>query len=344
MGTKKKGMIDSRRSCCVCYTSYSLDAFARLFDFCACACCLPHPSSLPLTSPPSHPPTQEASSTIIMLSNDDDDDVQHQAPPVPPSPELPTTTAALPSTRLGSVRAGTLNAFFTCSLCEGYLRDPYLLVCCFSRRYCKDCLIRNLRQQESRCPNAACQAYLGAKLSMLGRPDVQLKDMMLKLLPEVFAQERQREGAFYQARESDYPSPAPTQTLLPTTRAPAWQTRPRDTPLGQDMFVLCLPAEGSEEAGAAAAEATAGVAQESSALPALQLPYLKVQRRMQVLHLRRVLVAALGLADELDPEEVDVLCKGEVLTGQHSLYFIEKTKWAQERPPLILQYRRKATL
>ena len=150
---------------------------------------------------------------------------------------------------------------------------------------------------------------------MLGRPDVQLKDMMLKLLPEVFAQERQREEAFYQARESDYPSPAPTQTLPPTTRAPAWQTRPRDTPLGQDMFVLFLPAEGSEEAGAAAAEATAANAQESSALPALQLPYLKVQRRMQVLHLRRVLVAALGLADELDPEEVDVLCKGEVLTA-----------------------------
>jgi len=322
------------------------DAFLRLFVFVP-----PHvvhpslpPSLPPLTSsPPPTQPRRNITTIIVMLSNDDDEQ-QHRAPPVPPSAELPTTTAALPSTRLGSVRAGTLNAFFTCSLCEGYLRDPYLLVCCFSHRYCKDCLIRNLRQQESRCPNAACQAYLGAKLSMLGRPDVQLKDMMLKLLPEVFAQERQREEAFYLARESDYPSPAPTQTLPPTTRAPAWQTRPRDTPLGQDMFVLCLPAEGSEEAGAAAAEATGAVAQESSALPALQLPYLKVQRRIQVLHLRRVLVAALGLADELDPEEVDVLCKGEVLTGQHSLYFIEKTKWAQERPPLTLQYRRKATV
>lgn len=273
-----------------------------------------------------------------MQSNDNDDQQQHQAPLVPPSPELPATTGALPTTRLGTVRAGTLNAFFTCSLCEGYLRDPYLLVCCFSRRYCKDCLIRNLRQQDSRCPNAACQAYLGAKLSMLGRPDVQLKDMMLKLLPEVFAQERQREEAFYLARESDYPSPSPSQTLPATTRAQAWQTRPRDTPLSQDMFVLCLPAEGSEEGGAAAAGAT------GAALPALELPYLKVQRRMQVLHLRSVLVAALGLATELDSEEVDVICKGEVLTGQHSLYFIEKTKWAQERSPLTLQYRRMAPL
>jgi len=286
---------------------------------------------------------QEATSTIVMQSNDDDDQ-QHQAPPAPPSPELPTTTTALPSTRLGTVRAGNLNAFFTCSLCEGYLRDPYLLVCCFSRRYCKDCLIRNLRQQDSRCPNAACQAYLGAKLSMLGRPDVQLKDMMLKLLPDVFAQERQREEAFYLARESDYPSPAPTQTLPSTTRPPAWQTRPRDTPLGQDMFVLCLPAEDSEEGGAAAAGAAGAAAQESSALSALELPFFKVQRRMQVLHLRRVLVAALELAGELDPEDVDVICKGEVLTGQHSLYFIEKTEWAHERPPLTLQYRRKALL
>lgn len=276
-----------------------------------------------------------------MLSNDDSDQ-QHLAHPIPLTSELPTATVALPSTRLGSVRAGTLNAFFTCSLCEGYLRDPYLLVCCFSRRYCKDCLIRNMRKHDSRCPNAACQAYLGAKLSLLGRPDVQLKDIMLKLLPEVFAQERQREEAFYLARESHYPSTVPEQGLPATSQPPAWQTRPRDTPLSQDMFVLCLPAEGSEEDGAAVARDPGAIAQESNVLPGLQLPYLKVQRRMQVSHLRHVLGAALGLATELDSEEVDVICKGEVLTGQHSLYFIEKIKWAQERPPLTLHYRRKA--
>ena len=210
-----------------------------------------------------------------MLSSGDSDH-QHLAHPIPPTSEPPTATAALPSTRLGSVRAETLNAFFTCSLCEGYLRDPYLLVCCFSRRYCKDCLIRNMRQHNSRCPNAACQAYLGAKLSLLGRPDAQLKDMMLKLLPEVFAQERQREETFNLARESHYPSTVPEQGPPATSQPQAWQTRPHDTPLSQDMFVLCLPAEGSEEDGAAVSLDPGDIAQDLNVLPSLQLPYLRV--------------------------------------------------------------------
>lgn len=280
-----------------------------------------------------------------MLFNDDDDDHHHlhQVPPVQPSPQEATTDEEVVPVTLGTVRAETLTPFFTCSLCGGYLRDPYLLVCC-SRRYCKDCLIRTLRQKDSKCPNVNCQQYLGATLSFLGRPDVQLKDLMLKLLPQVFKEERQREEAFYQARESDYPSPAPTQRLPLATSPPDWQSRPRNTPLSQDMFVLCLPAEGSEKREAVAG-AFGAASHATGTLPALVLPYLKVQRRMQVAQLRRVLLVAMDLAScALDPEDVELMCRGEVLTGQHSLYFIERTKWGQERPPLTLQYRRKCTL
>lgn len=110
--------------------------------------------------------------------------------------------------------------------------------------------------------------------------------------------------------------------------SPATNTSGRETPLTQEMFVLCLPLD---------PEMTPPDLQ----LPALPLPYFKLQRGTQVAHLRRILVGALGLIGDVDPDLIEFLCQGEVLTGQHSLYFIDRTKWRQEKPPLTLQYRRR---
>lgn len=103
----------------------------------------------------------------------------------------------------------------------------------------------------------------------------------------------------------------------------------RDTPLHQDLFVLCTPQPGTPDRD----EDDAG------RLLALQLPYLKLQRRTQVGHLRQVLAGMLGL--ERDPEAVEILCRGEVLMAQHSLHFVDRTKWRKEAPPLHLHYRRR---
>ncbi len=259
-----------------------------------------------------------------------------------------------------------LNPLFTCPLCQGYLRQPHTVKCCRTS-YCRDCLVRILLQRGSQCAN--CKEYMGAKLSDKARPDLQLESIMGKLLPQVFAEEKAREEAFYQAREAGYPMatspsgapPPPPQGLAPPASTGSRQSnkRPtsgrgsssssssssshgngsssnRHTVLHEDMFVCCVPAQPHAE--------------EEGALPALQLPYLKVQRRTQVGHLKRLVVAGLGSprGEGPTPEQLDLVCKGQVLTAQHSLHFIEQTMWRPKKQetfePLTLQYRlREAT-
>jgi hypothetical protein len=64
----------------------------------------------------------------------------------------PSLKAASAESRERVIKAGELNAFFTCPLCSGYFREPVVMTgCCFSI-YCKDCLVKAVRKQV-RCPN-----------------------------------------------------------------------------------------------------------------------------------------------------------------------------------------------
>lgn len=112
-------------------------------------------------------------------------------------------------------------------------------------------------------------------------------------------------------------------------------------PLHADFFVYCTP-HAAEEGETDDAE------QHGRRLPALPLPYLKLQRRTQVGQLREVLAGALLELEEEGkglegPEGLEILCQGEVLMAQHSLHFVERTRWRDRKmaPPLRLHYRRR---
>ena len=117
--------------------------------------------------------------------------------------------------------------------------------------------------------------------------------------------------------------------------------------LAQDMYVTCTPAEELPD--------------ERMKLPPLQLSILRVQRRTQVsalcgrscqethsLHLtlagpdegspavlwqisqlKQYLAHELGPGSSVEADSIEVLCRGEVLVGDHTLYYIAR----QAGPP-----------
>lgn len=287
--------------------------------------------------------------TSSMSPEDWKDDAFNTGPSTTHSPLITQLMIGVENepTEFGTVRAGLLKPFLTCNLCAGYLRDPYLLTCCLFRRYCKDCLIRNLRQRDSRCPNEKCQHYIGAKLSSVGRPDIQLKDLMVKLLPQVLEDERSREEAFYREQGPSCPF-SPSVQFFPRVSRPANEQQAKqrvetsvlDTPLDQDLIVLCLPLlTGDCVNEEMVLDKSAKI---TSALPPLELPYLKVQRRTLVSHLCHVLVASLNLeVDSSGAGDIELLCRGKAIPGHHSLYFIERTVWGSNGTPLTLHYQKK---
>jgi len=71
----------------------------------------------------------------------------------------------------------------------------------------------------------------------------------------------------------------------------------------------------------------------------LEKPFIRTSSRATVLHLKKFLGKKLGLDS---PEDVDILCRGEVLGREFTLEFIAKTRWRQGRDEqLVLQYRPK---
>ncbi len=132
-------------------------------------------------------------------------------------------------------------------------------------------------------------------------------------------------------RAAPTPVPAPPpQGGASSVPAPVYHHDPK-TPLHQDMFVLCTPQppEGGQQST------------KRERLPALPLPYLKLQRRTQVGQLQQIVAAALGLGQEEEPEALEIVCRGQALMAQHSLHFVDRTTWRNEAPPLHLHYRRR---
>jgi hypothetical protein len=58
-----------------------------------------------------------------------------------------------------------------------------------------------------------------------------------------------------------------------------------------------------------------------------------------VSQLKKYLYKKLGLND---PDEIEVLCKGEVLGPELSIYFIKCTRWMEGDHDLTLHYRKNA--
>ena len=73
-------------------------------------------------------------------------------------------------------------------------------------------------------------------------------------------------------------------------------------------------------------------------MTSLDKPFIRVSARATVTHLKKFLAQKLALSS---PDDVDILCRGEVLGREFSLEFIAKTRWRQVDDQLVLKFRPK---
>lgn len=73
----------------------------------------------------------------------------------------------------------------------------------------------------------------------------------------------------------------------------------------------------------------------------LEKPFIRTSARATVTHLKKFLAKKLDLQG---PDDVDILCRGEVLGREFTLEFIAKTRWRTPQvrdQQLVLKYRPK---
>jgi len=79
------------------------------------------------------------------------------------------------------------------------------------------------------------------------------------------------------------------------------------------------------------------VAEDDPRIKALDKPFIRTSAKATIHTLKKFLAARLGLSG---PDELDVLCKGEVLGKEYTLEYILRTRWRKGRQ-LELSYRSK---
>uniref|UniRef100_A0AAV1TDC5 RING-type domain-containing protein n=1 Tax=Peronospora matthiolae TaxID=2874970 RepID=A0AAV1TDC5_9STRA len=220
--------------------------------------------------------------------------------------------------RTETLRMADINPFFICKLCHGYFRDPYTAKECL-HTFCHGC-VRGfyLHTPSSSCPT--CGVNLGAKPWTQFIPDPALKELSEKYLPDYRAKEEAEEQEFYakfgiKRKEPD--APHDDQQCTSKSRRPLGQSPGHMIPFelrpqrGPDVPLFLLLSE-------------------------LKAPCMNTQSSFKVMYLRKYLAKKVNV---LKPEEIEILCKGNVVGPEYSLEFVRRTLW-KEDSKMILEYRR----
>ena len=93
-----------------------------------------------------------------------------------------------------------LNPILQCSLCNGYLVDPYTIKECM-HTFCRTCILiyfENLSRSEYKCPQCEINLQPFSDISKCLIPDRQLGDIVRSLLPSLDIDEINNEKNFYE--------------------------------------------------------------------------------------------------------------------------------------------------
>eukprot|EP00051_Salpingoeca_urceolata_P014284 m.181542 g.181542 ORF g.181542 m.181542 type:complete len:315 (-) comp18040_c0_seq3:117-1061(-) len=214
-----------------------------------------------------------------------------------------------------------INQFIVCKLCAGYLINAATVAECL-HTFCRSCIVKHLRKSRQ-CPECDTMFHETNRFDML-RPDRTIQSIVYKVVPGLAEAERQREEEFLDSR--GLKKRAQPKAEEPPPKKKGKQANTKVTPSADDQisFVLEKEKEGDAEDQVADERVTS-----------LEKPYIRTSSKATILHLKKFLAKKLSLPR---PEDVDILCRGEMCGKELSLEFISKTRWRNDEQ-LVLTYR-----
>lgn len=209
--------------------------------------------------------------------------------------------------RSTSFKIADVNPHLVCALCGGYFRDCHTLTECL-HSYCQVCILAHLRQNKNSCPR--CGVDLGPHPMTAVLHDRQLQGVVDNIFPEFEDADRNAR----QARKSL------NQPAVPTT-----QKNHKKAPMNPE-----------EEVSFKVEQAPLEAHEEPLPIELLDKPYLKTNGNLKVAQLRKYLARKM----KMQSAELELLCDGEELSGEHALRFVKGTVWTKPTE-LVIQFRRR---
>jgi hypothetical protein len=97
-----------------------------------------------------------------------------------------------------------INPLLQCSLCQGYLVDPYTIKECMDT-FCRTCILVYFEKSEYKCPKCQIKLQPFSDISKCLIPDRQLGDIIRSLLPSLDIDEINNEKSFYEENSLSIP-------------------------------------------------------------------------------------------------------------------------------------------
>jgi hypothetical protein len=97
-----------------------------------------------------------------------------------------------------------INPLLQCSLCQGYLVDPYTIKECMDT-FCRTCILVYFEKLEYKCPKCQINLQPFSDISKCLIPDRQLGDIIRSLLPSLDIDEINNEKSFYEQNSLSIP-------------------------------------------------------------------------------------------------------------------------------------------
>ncbi|EDQ86974.1 uncharacterized protein MONBRDRAFT_27802 [Monosiga brevicollis MX1] len=219
------------------------------------------------------------------------------------------------------VKMVDVNQYIVCQICMGYIVNATTISECL-HSFCRSCIVKHFRKSKI-CPVCNQQAHETAPLDTL-RQDRTLQSIINKLLPDVAEAEREARRAFYGIE--DEPDAKPGSTTTATTNG---EPTPKRQKMDDLIDFVMQKADWSDQD----AEDLGDVVSKLTELPK---PFIRTSAAVTILHLKKFLAKKLALEE---PDDVEILCNGEVLGREYSLEYVARTRWRDTAQLLTLQFR-----
>ena len=107
-----------------------------------------------------------------------------------------------PSKKSKKATLGDMNEHIICKLCKGYFIDPVTIVECL-HSFCKTCIVRHVARSKQ-CPICDGQIHKTKPLLSM-RLDKTLQDIVFKLVPRLYEDEKERRKKFQEEHQPEKP-------------------------------------------------------------------------------------------------------------------------------------------
>uniref|UniRef100_A0A7S4P2T1 RING-type domain-containing protein n=1 Tax=Paramoeba aestuarina TaxID=180227 RepID=A0A7S4P2T1_9EUKA len=243
------------------------------------------------------------------------------------------------------------NKFFTCGLCEGYLREAHTIRECL-HSFCKSCILKYLQTKKT-CPT--CSVDLGVHPQRLLKFDRALQQLQDKVYPEAKKEDERREAEFFKERGEPNPheeEERPKKKLKTSQdgeetnegdekekekeqeKAKELADKERKEQEKKSVSFQCLPykeeGKGKEK----------GKGKDTS-LPALAKNFINTSADVSIKHVKKFINSQLK-GEGLKDGDIEILYQGATMGAEHTLEYIIRTYGIvyKRNEPLTFHYRK----